>query len=92
MSYTTLTIKTQKKLRDDVKRVARNLGIPLTTAMNAMMRQLVRERRIVLEEECPFPSHTPNAATRRALKDLNNRKNMESMTFDKFADYVRSIG
>lgn len=71
---TTLTIKTDKKLRDDAKKVADSLGVPLTTAINAMLKQFVRDRRLVLEEECPFPSHTPNAETRKALQELRDPK------------------
>ena len=73
---TTLTIKTEKKLRDDAKRVAGSLGIPLTTAVNAMLKQFVRDRRLVLEEECPFPSHAPNAETRKAMREVIERKNL----------------
>jgi antitoxin component of RelBE/YafQ-DinJ toxin-antitoxin module len=40
---TTLTIKTDKKLRDDAKRVATKLGIPLTTVVNAKLREFVRD-------------------------------------------------
>ncbi len=49
-SATTITIKTDKKLRDDAKRTAAKLGVPLTTAMNAMLKQFVRDERLVLEE------------------------------------------
>lgn len=45
---TTLTIKTPKKLRDDAKRTAAELGIPLTTVMNAMLKQFVREQTITV--------------------------------------------
>ena len=41
---TTLTIKTDKKLRDEAKRTAHELGIPLTTVVNAYLREFVRER------------------------------------------------
>lgn len=71
---TTLTIKMDKKLRDEAKKTAKELGIPLTTAMNAMARQFVRDRRLVLEAECPFPSHTPNAETRKAIREIQEYK------------------
>lgn len=71
---TTLTIKTPKKLRDDAKRTAHKLGVPLTTAVNALLTQFVRDQRIVLEVECPYPSHTPNAETRRAIRDGRDPK------------------
>ncbi|HEX2792435.1 MAG TPA: hypothetical protein VHO23_01845 [Candidatus Paceibacterota bacterium] len=40
---TTLTIKTDKKLRDDAKRMAKRLGIPLTTIVNAKLQEFVRD-------------------------------------------------
>ena len=89
---TTLTIKMEKKLRDEAKKTAKELGIPLTTVVNAMVRQFVRDRRLVLEAECPFPSHTPNAETRRAIRDVQQKKNLSKpMTFKKFETYVRSL-
>lgn len=42
---TTITIKTDKKLRDAAKRTALKLGIPLTTVMNAQLAQFVSEGR-----------------------------------------------
>lgn len=71
---TTLTIKTPKKLRDEAKRTAVTLGIPLTIVVNTMLRQFVRDRRLVIEGECPFPSHTPNAETRRAIEEALDPK------------------
>jgi len=84
---TTLTIKTPKKLRDDAKRTAHKLGVPLTTAVNAMLTQFVRDQRLVLE--CPFPSHTPNAETRRALRELRDRKQTE--TFESFDTWRKAM-
>jgi len=51
------------------------MGVPLTTAVNAMLKKFVREGILVLESECPFPSHTPNAETRRAMREAMNPKN-----------------
>ncbi|OGG41172.1 hypothetical protein A2118_02445 [Candidatus Kaiserbacteria bacterium GWA2_50_9] len=86
---TTLTIKTPKKLRDDAKMTAQRIGVPLTTVMNTMLRQFVRDRRLVLEAECPFPSHTPNAETRRAMKEILEEKNVES--FDSFKEWRKTM-
>ena len=71
---TTLTIKMDRKLRDDAKKVAEDVGIPLTTAVNALVKQFVRERRLVLDAECPFPSHTPNAETQKAIQEVREYK------------------
>lgn len=67
---TTLTIKVDKKLRDDVKKTAKQMGIPLSTAVITLMRKYVQDRVLVLEAECPFPSHTPNAETRKAIREV----------------------
>ena len=42
---TTLTIKTDSKLRDEAKKTAKKLGIPLTTVINAQLAEFVREGR-----------------------------------------------
>ena len=88
---TTLTIKMPKKLRDEAKKTAQQLGVPLTTVVNATLKQFVRDQRLVLEMECPYPSHTPNAATRRAIQETNRRKGTTRMTPDQFSEYLRSI-
>jgi len=48
---TTLTIKTDRSLRDAAKHTASELGIPLTTIMNSMLRQFVRERKFAVSLE-----------------------------------------
>ncbi len=42
---TTLTFKTNKKLRDAAKNTAKKLGIPLTTVINAQLAQFVTDGR-----------------------------------------------
>lgn len=77
---TTLTIKMPKKLRDETKKTAKDLGIPVTTAINAMARKFVRDRALTLEADCPFPSHTPNAETRKALREARDPKKWKTMS------------
>lgn len=65
---TTLTIKLPKKLRDDAKRTAKKLGIPLTTATTALLRQFVVDQEIVLSAK------RPKADLLQAMKDLRAGK------------------
>lgn len=67
---TTLTIKTPKKLRDEAKRTAERMGVPLTTVVNSMLRQFV------LDQEITFSANVPNAETRHAMRDVEQRKNL----------------
>ncbi|MEK7480140.1 MAG: type II toxin-antitoxin system RelB/DinJ family antitoxin [Patescibacteria group bacterium] len=85
---TTLTIKTPKKLRDDAKKTAREMGVPLTTVMNSMLKQFVRDRRLVLEAECPYPSHTPNAETRKAIRELRRGGGKSAATTDEMFEQI----
>lgn len=89
---TTLTIKTPKKLRDAAKKTAGEIGVPLTTVVNAMLRQFVLDRRLVLEAECPFPSHTPNAETRRAIEEALEGKGLKSFSsLDEWRASMRAL-
>ena len=45
---TTMTFKMPKKLKRDFERVAKKLGIPLTTILNALLTQFVRDQTITL--------------------------------------------
>jgi len=80
-----------KKLRDDAKQTAERMGIPLTIAVNAMMKRFVQDGVLVLEADCPYPSHTPNAETRRAIEEVRKARNPKRMTFKQFETYVRSL-
>jgi addiction module RelB/DinJ family antitoxin len=48
---TTILLKTDKTLKDEASRVAKELGVPLTTVMNAYLRQFVRDREIRISIE-----------------------------------------
>jgi len=63
---TTLTIKLPKKLRDDAKRTARELGIPLTTVVTHHLKQFTLEKEITLSNK------RPNAEMREAIRQLRD--------------------
>ena len=41
-------IKIDKRLRDDAKHTAKNLGVPLTTVVSALLKQFVRDREVTV--------------------------------------------
>jgi addiction module RelB/DinJ family antitoxin len=45
-THTILNIKTDKKLKADAQKVAGELGLPLSTIMNAFLKQFVRDKEI----------------------------------------------
>ena len=80
---TTLTIKTDKKLRNVATKTASDLGVPLGTVINAMIRQFVRDREITLS------ARVPNVQTRRAMREARERKNIE--TFNSFEQWEKNM-
>ncbi len=70
---TTLTIKTEKRLRGDAKRTAHELGVPLTTVINAFLRQFVREREITVSAE-PRPTKEKIALWKSVSDEMDREK------------------
>lgn len=70
MEKTVLNIKTERKLKREVQKVARGLGLSLGTIMNAYLREFVREKRIVFS----VPP-TRNVQTQKLLQDIREDTN-----------------
>lgn len=70
---TTLTIKTEKKLRNDAKRTADELGVPLTTVINAMLRQFVREKELTVSVD-PKPTRAKLALWEKISLEMEKKK------------------
>lgn len=47
-THTILNIKTDKKLKAEAKKVSGELGVPLSTVINAFLKQFVRDKEITL--------------------------------------------
>ena len=47
-THTILNVKTDKKLKQDAKKVAEELGVPLSPVVNAFLKQFVRDKEITL--------------------------------------------
>lgn len=65
MEKTLINIKTDKILKTKAQKVAKDLGFPLGTIINAYLRNLVRERRVAFSA-----GPTPNAKTQKALEEI----------------------
>ncbi len=62
---TILNIKTDKKLKKAAQEMAEELGVPLSTAINAFLKQFVREKELVLSAD----RRTPTPYLQRILKE-----------------------
>ncbi len=45
-TQTILNVKTDKKLKEEAKKVSAELGLPLSTVINAFLKQFVRDKEI----------------------------------------------
>lgn len=48
---TTILIKTSKTLKNEASRTAKELGVPLTTVVNAYLAQFVRDKKLTISVE-----------------------------------------
>ena len=88
MEKTLINIKTDKTLKIKAQKVAKDMGVPLGTLINAYLRDLVRERRVVISAGL-----TPNARTMKILEeieeDIKDGKNADGpFTYEEAIEFL----
>ena len=91
MNTAVINIKMHPKLKQEIKAVAKELGLSVGAIMNAYMRDLVRERRVVFSAPPAL-----NQRTQRLLesidKDIRAGKNASGpFSLDEAITHLRSI-
>jgi antitoxin component of RelBE/YafQ-DinJ toxin-antitoxin module len=83
---TTLTFKTDVKLRDAAKRTAHKLGIPLTTVINAQLAQFVSDGRFEV-------SLTPRPEKLREWNRMSDEMDQHPERFKttSIEDFIREL-
>jgi len=86
MSQTTVTIRMDKKLKEDAEKLFNELGLSLTTALTIFLKTAVREQRI------PFALilSNPNEETEAAIKDIEEGNNLHG-PFKTIEELVESL-
>ena len=90
MEKTLLNVKTDVKLKQEAQKVAQELGLPLGTIINAYLRELIREKKVVFSSP-----PTPNKKTQKLLKkidaDIRFGKNLKGpFTYEEAIKYLHS--
>lgn len=75
--------RVEPALKHDAEAVLGKLGMTPTEAITLFYRQ------VTLYRGLPFPVRIPNAATRKALREARDRKNIES--FETVAAWTRDV-
>ena len=79
---TTMLIKTNKALKNEASRIAKELGIPLTTVINAYLGQFIRDQKISLSIE-PTLSQKKLRELLTIVSDMDAGKNIGIKTSKK---------
>ncbi len=91
MEKTVLNIKTDKKVKEEAQKVARELGLPLGTIINAYLRELAREKKVIFS----VPP-TPNQHLQKLLRKIRSekkerRKKAKSLDYKEALDYLEKL-
>ena len=55
-THTILNIKTDKKLKAEAQKIAGEIGVPLSTVINAFLKQFVRDKEITFSAKSVSPN------------------------------------
>lgn len=77
MATTVMSVKTDKELKEEAQKLAKQMGFPLGTLINAFLRQFIRDKAVNFSME---PSYRMSKALEKELseveKDIKTGKNM----------------
>jgi DNA-damage-inducible protein J len=86
--HTILNIKTDKKLKAEAKKVAEELGVPLSTVINAFLKKFVREKEITLSANPLRPTPYLEQILEEAQAEYQSGK---ATTFDSGDDMLNHL-
>lgn len=88
MDTTLINIKTNKKLKEEAQKAAKELGLPLGTIINAYLRELVREKRVLFSVS-PIPNMHTQKLLKRIMQDIRRGKNVDGpFTYKEATEYL----
>jgi addiction module RelB/DinJ family antitoxin len=86
---TTTSIKLDKKVKDEASKLAGELGLSLSSVVNATLKQFVNERRVVLSVSPSFNKKTEEAFL-KLREDVKNEKNL-SEVYTNMSDLKKAL-
>jgi DNA-damage-inducible protein J len=79
----TVRARVEPELKRGAEAVLKKIGLTSSEAITLFLTQ------VKLRKGLPFPLRTPNEATRRALKEVRSRTNIES--FDSVSEWAKKV-
>ncbi len=73
MEKTLINIKTDRAVKQEAQKVAKDLGLPLGTIINFYLRELIREKRVLFSTP-PAPNKKTQELLKKVLLDIKLKK------------------
>lgn len=90
MGKAIINVRTDEDLKKDAQKTAKALGLPLGTIINAYLRELVQEKRVVFSIH-PEPNVRARKILDQALGDIRRGRNIVG-PFESAEDMIDSLG
>ena len=91
MEKTIINIKTDRNLKIEAQKVAGELGLPLGTIINAYLRELIREKKVLFSSP-PVPNKKTQKLLKKIDSDIRTGKNSgKPFTYDEATAYLDSL-
>jgi len=87
---TLFAFKTDKKIKEAAQKAAAEIGVPLSTILNAFLKQFSRDKEIVFSARSYHPTPYLEKILEAAEQDIKQGKNL-SPVFDRAEDAVRYL-
>ena len=90
-THTILNIKTDKKLKAEAKKVSEELGVPLSTVINAFLKQFVRNKEITLSANPLRPTPYLEQILEEAQTEYNSGHAKTFPSGDEMMKHLKSL-
>ena len=88
---TIINIKADKEVKENAQKVAKELGLPLGTIINAYLRELVREKRVLFSVP-PIPNKRTQNLLKKIRRDIKLKKrSIGPFTYDEAITYLNTL-
>jgi DNA-damage-inducible protein J len=79
----TTSVKLDKDIKQEAQKIFAELGLTLGEAINLFLNQ------VRLNKGLPFEVKIPNDETQKAIEDVRNNKNLQSVTFEQMQEDMK---
>lgn len=91
MEKTVLNIKTDKRVKEEAQKAAKELGLPLGTIVNVWLRELAREKRVLFSVP-PTPNRRLQTLLKKIRSDIKKRRKLaKPLTYDEAIEHLDSL-